>query len=185
MVPPGSTRTLDRRRARSGRRSGAGGDRRDHRTTLTMTTLTLTKHHGLGNDFLVLLDPDVADRPSISPRWRGACAIAAAGSARTACSSADAAPTARRGPDDAVQRRRLPGRDERQRHPLLRPGARRRTGRPRRRSSILTDAGDRTVDDRRHRRARHDRRHGRHGRGRPHRRARGLGRRSAATRIAP
>ena len=56
MVPPGSTRTLDRRRPRSGCRSGSGGDRRDHRTTLTMTTLTLTKHHGLGNDFLVLLD---------------------------------------------------------------------------------------------------------------------------------
>ena len=26
-----------------------------------MTSLALTKHHGLGNDFLVVFDPDVAD----------------------------------------------------------------------------------------------------------------------------
>ena len=50
-----------------------------------MTTIHLTKHHALGNDFLVLLDaPDVAiDRIS-----RGGCVIADAASAPTGCSSA-------------------------------------------------------------------------------------------------
>ncbi len=40
-------------------------DRRSHR----MTTLTLTKHHGLGNDFLVVFHPGV-DRsaPSLARR---------------------------------------------------------------------------------------------------------------------
>ena len=33
-----------------------------------MTTLTLTKHHGLGNDFLVVVDPDVADLPALARR---------------------------------------------------------------------------------------------------------------------
>jgi diaminopimelate epimerase len=33
-----------------------------------MSTLTLTKHHGLGNDFLVVFDPDVADRPALAQR---------------------------------------------------------------------------------------------------------------------
>ncbi|HAP74568.1 MAG TPA: diaminopimelate epimerase [Acidimicrobiaceae bacterium] len=33
-----------------------------------MTTLSLTKHHGLGNDFLVLFDPDVADLPALARR---------------------------------------------------------------------------------------------------------------------
>lgn len=31
-----------------------------------MTTLALTKHHGLGNDFLVTFDPDVADLPGLA-----------------------------------------------------------------------------------------------------------------------
>ncbi len=31
-----------------------------------MTTLTLTKHHGLGNDFLVVFHPGVADLPAVS-----------------------------------------------------------------------------------------------------------------------
>jgi diaminopimelate epimerase len=31
-----------------------------------MTTLTLTKHHGLGNDFLVVFDPPVDDLPSLA-----------------------------------------------------------------------------------------------------------------------
>mgnify|MGYP003346978681 FL=1 len=33
-----------------------------------MTTLTLTKHHGLGNDFLVVHDPDVADLAALARR---------------------------------------------------------------------------------------------------------------------
>src|SRR4051794_22241282 len=33
-----------------------------------MTALTLTKHHGLGNDFLVTFDPDVADVPALARR---------------------------------------------------------------------------------------------------------------------
>ena len=33
-----------------------------------MTRLTLTKHHGLGNDFLVAFDPDVDDLPELARR---------------------------------------------------------------------------------------------------------------------
>ncbi len=33
-----------------------------------MSTLTLTKHHGLGNDFLVVFDPEVDDLPSLARR---------------------------------------------------------------------------------------------------------------------
>jgi diaminopimelate epimerase len=33
-----------------------------------MTTLTLTKHHGLGNDFLVVFHPEVADLPELARR---------------------------------------------------------------------------------------------------------------------
>jgi diaminopimelate epimerase len=33
-----------------------------------MTTLTLTKHHGLGNDFLVAFDPGVDDLPALARR---------------------------------------------------------------------------------------------------------------------
>jgi diaminopimelate epimerase len=33
-----------------------------------MTTITLTKHHALGNDFLVVFDPEVADLPALARR---------------------------------------------------------------------------------------------------------------------
>ncbi|MEI8238620.1 MAG: diaminopimelate epimerase [Actinomycetota bacterium] len=33
-----------------------------------MTQITLTKHHGLGNDFLVVFQPDVADLPALARR---------------------------------------------------------------------------------------------------------------------
>src|SRR5215510_1719537 len=33
-----------------------------------MSTLTLTKHHGLGNDFLVVFHPDVDDLPALARR---------------------------------------------------------------------------------------------------------------------
>ena len=95
----------------------------------TMTTITLTKHHGLGNDFLVLFDPrgrpiDLAELArQVCDRRRG---IGADG--LLVGESADGV----RGADDPVQRRRRPGRDERQRHPLLRAGARHRSRRPRR-----------------------------------------------------
>ena len=94
-----------------------------------MTGLTLTKHHGLGNDFLVAFHPRRRRPAGVRPP---ACATARAASAPTGCSSASASRRLRR-PHGAVQRRRQPGRDERQRHPLLRPGARRAARRPRRR----------------------------------------------------
>ena len=44
-------------------------------TTLSPTTLTLTKHHGLGNDFLVLFDPPDVDHAQLArrlcDRWTG------------------------------------------------------------------------------------------------------------------
>ena len=86
MVPSRPARTLGRHRARPGRRSGAGRAR----STARHDTLDLTKHHGLGNDFLVVFDPRRR-----RPRRRSpvGCAIAAAASAPTACSSASAEPT--------------------------------------------------------------------------------------------
>ena len=56
-----------------------------------MTTLRLSKHHGLGNDFLVLLDQDGRPRA-----WPSGCATAAPASAPTACWSGTAG-----GPDQA------------------------------------------------------------------------------------
>ena len=103
--------------------------------------LSLTKHHGLGNDFLV------AARPRRRPR-RGAGPGAGACATGDRASGADGLIRAR--PDDeadvahgAVQRRRQPGRDERQRHPLPRPGRRPRRGhRPE--LTVATDAAART-----------------------------------------
>ena len=88
---------------------------------------------------------DARRRPARSRR-RGsrACATAAAASAPTACSSALPPADARRRDlhDGPVQRRRRPGRDERQRHPLPRP---RPWPRPRHRRggrcACATDAG--------------------------------------------
>jgi diaminopimelate epimerase len=34
-----------------------------------MATVTLTKHHGLGNDFLVVFDPAADDLPGLARRW--------------------------------------------------------------------------------------------------------------------
>ena len=56
-----------------------------------MTTLRLSKHHGLGNDFLVLLD-----QRGRRATWPSACATAAPASAPTVCCSGTAG-----GPDDA------------------------------------------------------------------------------------
>ena len=68
-----------------------------------MTRLTLTKHHGLGNDFLVVFSPGVDDLPALARRLcdrrRG---IGADG--LLVAESADGL----RGADDAVQRRRIP-----------------------------------------------------------------------------
>ena len=55
----------------------------------TMTALALTKHHGLGNDFLVVFDPDVADR--LPPCARPVCATGGPASVPTGCSSGRAA----------------------------------------------------------------------------------------------
>ena len=49
-----------------------------------MTTIHLTKHHALGNDFLVLLDAPDVDLPALGP---ASCAIAGAASAPTGSSS--------------------------------------------------------------------------------------------------
>ena len=64
VVPSRPARTLVRRRSRPGRRAGAGPDLR----TAGMTRLTLTKHHGLGNDFLVAFEPGAADLPALARR---------------------------------------------------------------------------------------------------------------------
>ena len=97
--------------------------RRRDRCTVEVRTddrITLTKHHGLGNDFLVVLRPAApSDLPALAA---AAVRPAHAASAPTGCSSASR-DAGLRGPHGAVQRRRQPGRDERQRHPLLRPGA--------------------------------------------------------------
>ena len=85
--------------------------------------MRLTKHHGLGNDFLVLLDPDgsqpldadLARRP-VRPPHRRRRRRPHPGRARRPRRAG------RAGPHGAVQRRRVPGRDERQRHPLPGPG---------------------------------------------------------------
>ena len=46
------------------------------------TFLRFTKHHGAGNDFLVLVDPDGA-RPAAPATWSGPCATATSGWAPT------------------------------------------------------------------------------------------------------
>ena len=68
-----------------------------------------------------LLDPDAGRRrlPSLAA---AACATATAASAPTACSSARRDRRAHDARMVLLQRRRQPGRDERQRHPLPRPG---------------------------------------------------------------
>ena len=85
--------------------------------------MRLTKHHGLGNDFLVLLDPD-ASHPLDADLARALCdrhtGIGADGLIRAIPGGVG---RRRAVPDGAAQRRRLPGRDERQRHPVPGPGA--------------------------------------------------------------
>ena len=139
--------------ARPGRRAAPDRARRARRDCV-MTTLTLTKHHGLGNDFLVAFRPAAARGRPAGARPAG-CATGDAASAPTDCWSARPSRRLRRA-DGAVQRRRQPGRDERQRHPLLRPGARRAPRRPRRRSGSSPTPATGVVDAQGHRRARHD-----------------------------
>ena len=60
--------------------------------------VTLTKHHGLGNDFLVVFDDQPLPRLPLGGASARAGATAGGGSAPTACSSAsprrrDGAPT--------------------------------------------------------------------------------------------
>ena len=82
--------------------------------------MPLTKHHGLGNDFLVLLDLD-GTRP-VRRRPPSRSATAAPGIGADGLLRATRRHRRRRRHHGAAQRRRLPGRDERQRHPLPRPG---------------------------------------------------------------
>ena len=111
--------------------------------------MRLTKHHGLGNDFLVLLDLD-GTQPGGAGGRRRALRPPHRASAPTGCSAATAGTGGRRRDDGAAQRRRLGGRDERQRHPL--PGPGRVPGRARARrpcSAWPPTAGLRTVRVRR------------------------------------
>ena len=86
-----------------------------------MTNLTLTKHHGLGNDFLVVFHPPSSDDHDLAELARRLCdrrrGIGADG---LLIGETDADHSARM---THLQRRRQPGGDVRQRHPLLRPGA--------------------------------------------------------------
>ena len=90
-----------------------------------------------------LLDLDGTARRSTADAGRARCATATAASAPTGCSGVTAGTTATpTSTMDAVQRRRQPGRDERQRHPLPGPG-RGRTAGPATRPTlrVATDAG--------------------------------------------
>ena len=110
---PGSTPTPGRPTGTSSWTRLRGGRRLDDR-------MRLTKHHGLGNDFLVLLDLD-GTRP-VSPEE------AAALCDRRTGLGADGLLRATAGTDGADVTMELlnadgsPRRDERQRHPLPRPG---------------------------------------------------------------
>ena len=61
VVPPRPAHTLDRYRRRSGGHGAAG-------TGTCMAQLELTKHHGLGNDFLVTFHPHVSDLAALARR---------------------------------------------------------------------------------------------------------------------
>ncbi len=101
-----------------------------------MAALTLTKHHGLGNDFLVVVGGDGVNgavlRAPARERGRGVvrrrCAPAPGIGAdgllvATEPDDAERAAAGADGRHAALQRRRQHGRDERQRHPLPGPGA--------------------------------------------------------------
>ncbi len=83
--------------------------------------LTLTKHHGLGNDFLVVFHPPRSDDDDLAELARRVCdrrrGIGADG---LLIGETDADHSARMSIFNADGSR---GRDVRQRHPLLRPGA--------------------------------------------------------------
>ena len=159
-----------------------------HRAGAGVVRVTLTKHHGLGNDFLVLLDeqppaPAAArrPRPALCDRRRGIGADGLILGARPAPRG-----RRRRRRDGPVQRRRQPGRDERQRHPLPGPGV----GAARRPSTEGDAPGrHRCRPEGRRRRAgsrpAHDRRQRGHGRRPSPSRRRRAGPRPAATRCDP
>ena len=89
--PPPPTSGTDH--ARNGSRRIGVGNRGAGCETGGLMTFRLTKHHGLGNDFLVHLTDDAGARATATrdrPRRAGATATTA--SARTGCSSACTAP---------------------------------------------------------------------------------------------
>ena len=160
VVPSRPARTLDRHRSRSGRRGGAGGDR----CVAGMTALTLTKHHGLGNDFLVLFAAD-GDAPDLPAPGRGGCATAREASVPTASSS----PRTPTGADARMvlynadgSRAEMSGNGIR----CLAQAARRPATATWRALRIATDAGIRTVELAADRGPGDDPRRRRHGRGR-------------------
>src|SRR5690606_21980636 len=61
VVPPRPPRIVGRDRGRPGGRGRA----RDQKAAVPMK-LELTKHHGLGNDFLVLFGPPAVDLPALA-----------------------------------------------------------------------------------------------------------------------
>ena len=83
-------------------------------------TLRLTKHHGAGNDFLVMLDPD--DRRPLSAAGGPRPVRPAPGRRGRRRAARHLGPRARRAGDGPAQRRRWCRRDERQRDPLPCPG---------------------------------------------------------------
>ena len=109
--------------------------------------LSLTKHHGLGNDFLVLFDDQELPASRLAALARRLCDRRRGIGADGLILGVTAPDRRRRPHHGAPQRRRLPGRDERQRHPLPGPGL--GPARPRSPSQtvvIATDAGRRAVE---------------------------------------
>ena len=141
MVPPRPAHTLGRHRARPGRRGAAGRARRstdctthEHARRSPSTTASATTSSSCSTrtvDDLAGARP-AGVRPAPRHRRRRPARRRVGRRLRRA--------------DGAVQRRRQPRRDERQRHPLLRPGAGRRAAATSTPQRILTDAGERLVD---------------------------------------
>jgi tRNA A37 N6-isopentenylltransferase MiaA len=115
----GSAATADRvgRRDRTGQSIGGGAEPAGR-----LVTMHLSKHHGLGNDFLVLLRDDVVPMPDdVAAALAIRLCHRTRGSAPTACSSAVRQCVAAADLQMWLYNADGRGGDERQRHPLPRP----------------------------------------------------------------